>query len=185
MDWPPRPPKETSPCLFFRAGRCPETRETILVAQLELLGVPPLEPNLDPVLESAIDQRPELAVADAEVGAARAGSRLARADRIPDITATGGYKRQSDGFNGAFLGLSVPLPLFDRRGGAVATSEAQIRASEERLELTRRQVQADLRKTIESYRSLRLRSDLLEEDILGGDSRPLGDRPDGVRRWGG
>ena len=87
----------------------------------------------------------------------------------PDITATGGYKRQSDGFNGAFLGLSVPLPLFDRRGGAVATSESQIRASEERLELTRRQVQADLRKAIESYHSLQLRGALLEEDILGGD----------------
>ena len=155
--------------LILPGGEVSGNAETIRVAPLELLGVPPLEPNLDPVLENAIDRRPEVAAADAEMGAARAGSRLARAERIPDITATGGYKRQSDGFNGAFLGLSVPLPLFDRRGGAVATSEAQIRTSEERLELTRRQVQADLRKTIESYRSLRLRGALLEEDILGGD----------------
>ena len=155
--------------LIFPNGEVSGNEETIRVAPLELLGVPPLELDLDRVLESAIDRRPELVAADAEVGAARAGSRLARAERIPDITATGGYKRQSDGFSGAFLGLSVPLPLFDRRGGAVATSEAQIRASEERLELTRRQVQADLRKAIESYRSLRLRSALLEEDILGGD----------------
>ncbi len=101
--------------------------------------------------------------------AASDGWRLGRAVRFPDITATAGYKRQSDGFSGAFLGLSVPVPLFDRRAGAVATSEAQIRASGERLELTRRQVQADLRKAIESYRSLQLRGVLLEEDILGGD----------------
>ena len=155
--------------LIFPDGELFGNVETIQVAPLELLDVPPLESVLDRVQESRIDRRPELAVADAEVEAAKAGSRLARAERIPDITATGGYKQQSDGFRGAFLGISVPVPFFDRRAGAVASSEALILASDERLELTRRQVQADQRKAMESYRSLQLRSSLLEEDLLGSD----------------
>ena len=155
--------------LIFPNGALPGNVETIQVAPLELLGLPPLESVLDRVQESRIDRRPELAAAGAEVEAARAGSRLARAERIPNITATGGFKRQSDGFNGAFLGPSVPVPLFNRRAGAVATSEALILASDERLELTRRQLEADQSKAIESYRSLQLRSALLEEDLLGSD----------------
>jgi len=155
--------------LIFPNAGVFRSEDAIRVIPLELLGVPSLELALDGVLESAIDRRPELGVAEAGVSAARAGGRLARAERIPDITATGGYKRQSDGFSGAFLGLSVPVNLFDRRAGAVQTSEARIRASEERLELARRLVQADLRRAIEAYRSLILRSALLEEDILGGD----------------
>ncbi len=133
------------------------------------LGVSPPEPTLDRVLEGAISRRQEVAAARAEVEAARAGVRLARAERIPDITATGGSKRQSDGFRGLFLGLSIPLSLFDRSAGAVEATEAQVRFAEERLALTSRQVENDVRGAIESYRSLRGRSELLGENLLDED----------------
>jgi cobalt-zinc-cadmium efflux system outer membrane protein len=118
--------------------------------------------------QSALARRPEVAAADAEVLAARANDRVARAVRIPDITATGGYNRQSDGFSGAFLGLSVPLPVFDRRSGEIEAAGTRVRAAEERRELTRRRVGADLRNTIESYRSLRDRSIFLESNRVAG-----------------
>ncbi len=130
------------------------------------LGVSPPDPGLDGVLEGAVSRRQEVAAARAEVEAALAGVRLARAERIPDITAIGGAKRQSDGFQGLFLGLSIPLSLFDRSAGAVEATEARVRSAEERLALTSRQVENDLRGAIESYQSLRGRSELLGENLL-------------------
>ena len=133
------------------------------------LGVLPPEPTLDGVLENAISRRQEVAAARAEVETALARVRFARAERIPDITAIGGAKRQSDGFRGVFLGLSIPLPLFDRSAGAIEATEARVQSAEERLALTSRQVENDLRRAIESYRSLRARSELLGENLLEQD----------------
>ena len=111
------------------------------------------------------ERRSELVAARAELEAARAEARFARADRLPDLTAVGGYKRQSDGLHGAFLGLSISLPLFDRNGGAVAAADARVRAAEERLALTRRQLDNDLLRTADAYRSLLLRANLLLADV--------------------
>lgn len=139
------------------------------VAPSALLGSSPPQPTLDGILERASSRRPELAAAHAEVEAARAAGRLARAERVPDVSGVGGLKRQSDGFNGLFLGLSIPLPLFDRGAGTVETTEARVLSAEERLVLTSRQVENDLRRAIESYQSLRGRSELLGDNLLDED----------------
>ena len=142
----------------------------------ERIGTLPDEPVSDVALEAlqgVVSRRPEVAAADAEVLAAQANDRVARAVRIPDITATGGYKRQSDGFNGAFLGISVPLPVFDQRSGDIEAAGARVRAAEERGVLTRRRIEADLRDAIESYRSLRDRSTFLEDNRLAGSPNIL------------
>ena len=143
--------------------------ESTEVAPGEALGDFPPEPALDDLLEGTVAQRQEIVAARAEVDAALAGVRLARAERIPDITAVGGSKRQSDGFRGVYLGLSVPLSLFDRGAGTVEASSAQLRSAEERLALTSRQVQNDLRSAVESYRSLLGRSQLLGGGLLDED----------------
>ena len=143
--------------------------EGALVTPSGPLGVLPPEPTLDGVLENAISRRQEVAAARAEVETALARVRFARAERIPDITAIGGAKRQYDGFRGVFLGLSIPLPLFDRSAGAIEATEARVQSAEERLALTSRQVENDLSRAIESYRSLRGRSELLGENLLEQD----------------
>ena len=51
----------------------------------------------------------------------------------------------------------------------VEATEAQVRSAEERLVLTSRQVENDLRRTIEVYRSLRGRTEFLGEDSLDED----------------
>ena len=143
--------------------------ESAEVAPEDPLGDSPPEPALDVLLEGAVARRQEIAAARAEVEAAQAGARLARAERVPDITAIGGSKRQSDGFRGIYLGLSVPLSLFDRSAGTVEATEARVRAAEQRLALTSRQVENDLLRAVESYRSLRGRSQLLGESLLDED----------------
>jgi len=144
------------------------------VGPAEGTATSPAEPLLGDALEAlegferAVSGRGEVEAAEAEILAARANDRVARAVRIPDLTASAGYKRQSDGFSGAFLGLSVPIPLFDRRGGEVDAAGVRVRAAEERRMLTRRRVEADLWNALESYRSLKDRSVLLDDNGLGG-----------------
>ena len=116
---------------------------------------------------TAVEGRAELAAARATVDAEVAQARLTRAERIPDVTATAGFKRQSDGRRGAFLGLSLPVPLFDRGTGAVEAATAGLRAAEERLVLTRRQLENDVLRAIESYETFQRRSQLLSEDDMG------------------
>jgi cobalt-zinc-cadmium efflux system outer membrane protein len=130
----------------------------------------PTPPDVDPgvLYGRSIEDRPELTAARAETEAESAQARLARAERIPDVTATAGWKRQSDGLRGAFLGLSVPLPLFDRGGGAVEAADAGLRTAEESLALTRRQLENDRLRARDSYESLRRRAALLPEPDTGG-----------------
>lgn len=119
------------------------------------------------VLESlSVQGRAELAAARAEVEAAEAAARLARAERVPDITATAGFKRQSDDRRGAFLGLSVPLPVFDRNGGAVQAADAGVRAARERLALVRRQLENDVRRAADAYETLLRRAQLLGPGVV-------------------
>lgn len=126
-----------------------------------LVGLPP-GIEFARALELALSRRGEVAAAEAAVESARAAASVARRERIPDVTATGGYKTQSDGLTGAFLGLSLPLPLWDRRGGAVEAAESRIRAAEAHLALTRRQIENDVRRALETYESLARRADLLD-----------------------
>lgn len=136
-------------------------------------SLPPEVPARLLVAASAV-LRAELAAARADVDAAGAQLRLVRAERLPDVTATGGYKRQSDGLDGTFFGLSVPLPLFDRNRGAVEAGDARLRGAQERLALTRRQLDDDLRRAADAYASLRVRAELLIGAAIGEADDLLG-----------
>jgi len=116
------------------------------------------------------ERRLELAGARAEVEAFEARARLARAERVPDLTATGGVKRQSDGLRGGFLGLSLPLPLFDRGGGALDAASAGVVGSGERLERTRSELENDALGAAEAYRAHLQRAELVTEEEDQGAS---------------
>ena len=50
---------------------------------------------------------------------------------------TGGFKQQSDGRSGLFLAVRLPIPVLDRRRGAVDAAQAEVDGSESRLEWLR------------------------------------------------
>lgn len=112
----------------------------------------------------AVARRPEVAATRAAFEEQEARARLARAERIAAPTVTGGFKRQSDGLRGAFIGLSVPVPLFDRNRGAVDAARAGAQGAEHRLALAEREVEADALRAMEAYSALRRRAGLLTED---------------------
>jgi outer membrane protein, heavy metal efflux system len=138
----------------------PTGRDLELAPAEPLTGVPPAI-AAERALELALTRRGEVRAAGAALESARAAASVERRERIPDLTATGGYKTQSDGLTGAFLGLSLPLPLWDRRGGAVEAAEARVAAAEYRLALARRQVENDVRHALDAYASLARRAELV------------------------
>lgn len=82
----------------------------------------PALPSL-PDLASRIDSSPALAKARLEVERRQAMARLEQARRVPDLSLLVGSKREGpDNRRQTILGLSLPLPLFDRNQGAVLAS---------------------------------------------------------------
>lgn len=91
-----------------------------------------------------------VAAARASEDAAEAQLRLARAQRLPDVTVTAGVRRVpiSNGV-AAVLGISVPLPLFN----SGASSVAQASAERDRATALRRAAELDTEQEIEQARA--------------------------------
>ena len=106
--------------------------------------------------------------AEAQRAAASASIRYLSTFTRPDVTLTGGYKRQSDGFDGFFLGVSVPLPTFDRRKGDLEAADAGLRAAVARVDLTRRSIEIDVGRSLAAYTSVSERIDLIRDQLLTG-----------------
>lgn len=119
-------------------------------------------------LRMAIRQRPELRRWQSEVDARTAARRAARREAWPDPSLTAGYKRQSDGFEGVFLGVGIPLPLFDRNRGDAEAASARLQSARTQEALTRREIRNDIRRAHDAYASARRQFQLVGGDLLAG-----------------
>lgn len=122
---------------------------------------------LDAALAAAAG-RAELRAAEAEVEVARAALSLARRERTPDLTLSAGYKEQAGGLAGAVLGLSIPVPLWNRNQGEIAEAEAELEAALARRALSLVRVQGEIRRAWEVHASLRDRVRALGETLGPG-----------------
>lgn len=99
----------------------------------------------DSLVAVALLRRPELVAAERLAAAAHGDARAAGRERIPIPTVTAGWKNESttsgavrlDGF---VAGIALPLPLWDRRGGAVAAARADAGRREAEVAIARRRV---------------------------------------------
>ena len=89
---------------------------------------PPLK-----ALAAALDDAPEVARWNEEVVLGRAAVALAKAERMPTVGVSAGISRfEDDGSYAGTVGLSVPLPLFDRNvDGILAAQHRTTRAEYE------------------------------------------------------
>ena len=119
-------------------------------------------------LQAALQQRPELRRWQSAVEAQQAARRAARREAWPDPSVTAGYKRQSDGFKGAFLGVGIPLSLFDRNRGAAEAEAERLDAARTQQSLARREIRNEVRRAHAAYTSARRQAELLGDDLLRG-----------------
>ena len=139
----------------------------LLLPAEPLSGIASVERSLelDAALAAAAE-RADVRAAAAEVEAARASFSLAQRERVPDLTLSGGYKHQADGFRGAVIGLSLPLPLWNRNQGDIAEAQATLDAAVAREELVRRRAESEIRRAWDVLRSLQERTRALGETLL-------------------
>ena len=109
--------------------------------------VPRLE-RLSPLLA----EMPEVARWNEEVAKAGESLALAKATRIPDVDVSAGISRfEEDGTYAGTVGLSLPLPIFDRNSGGIATARHQASRVEYEQRTARLRAMTDL---VEAYSRL-------------------------------
>lgn len=135
-------------------------------ALLELLGVSDLGTSFDVVeplasggpqqfqplelQKQALQSRPDLMAAQQRLERNRSDVQLQKAEAIPNLTPSFGYKRDF-GVNAAAFGITLPLPLFNRNQGGVARAGAQV--EQQRYEI-QRAVLAVRREVLQAYQGL-------------------------------
>lgn len=82
-------------------------------------------------LVEGVKENPDVGRWKAELAQRNAGVKAEKAARLPDVTIAGGVRRFNDTGDNAFvLGLSLPLPLFDRNQGNVLQSATLVSIAE-------------------------------------------------------
>ena len=100
--------------------------------------------SVDSLVALALTQRGDLRAARLDEATAEAESRVAARSRIPVPVLTAGLKTEQisgvGDLSGFAAGVVIPLPLWDRRGGAVAASTADLQRATAHSELVKRRV---------------------------------------------
>jgi cobalt-zinc-cadmium efflux system outer membrane protein len=129
--------------------------------------------GVDSLVALALVRRPDLRAAVLDAEAAGAESRLSRAERVPTPVLMGGYKHErsaeGESLDGFVAGVSLPLPLWDRRGGAVAASRAVAEQREAEVEAMRRHTVREVQAAFAAHQALGKQLDALR-GALGGEA---------------
>lgn len=128
----------------------------------------PVVPDWD-ALAARLEQSPNLARARIEVDRRRALTGVERSRQIPDITVSVGAMRDEQlGRNQAIVGVSIPLPLFDRNQGNLQEAISRSYKAQDELVVTEVRLKSDLAQLYESLRTARQQAGLYQTDILPG-----------------
>jgi cobalt-zinc-cadmium efflux system outer membrane protein len=111
----------------------------------------------DSLVALALALRRDLDAAALEVEVARAEARRTSSERVPSITLTAGTKSEEvpggDRLSGFVAGVAVPLPIWDRRAGAVTAANADTRRKSAELVAARRRVRREVMEATEAFRA--------------------------------
>ena len=105
--------------------------------------------------------RPDVLAAEADLRASKAQLQLQKATRIPDPTFMMGAEHNPPGggppADTVLVGISLPLPLWNRNGGDISAAQAAVAQSEDALGKIKTQAMADLANAESAYHEARER----------------------------
>lgn len=122
-------------------------------------------PSLDELQLQAETENPEVRALQTEVERADANLRGARASRLPGVDLRVGQLREPD-LRQTTVGLSVQIPLFDRRDGVIGEASSERIRLQGRLEGRRAELRQQLRLAWQSLDIARLRVQALSEGVV-------------------
>jgi outer membrane protein, heavy metal efflux system len=141
-----------------------------------ILREPPA--TTEAALEIALRTRPDLRMARLTEEAAQAGFKLAKAQAVPDIIVSARYGTSQNSFDDTpigFLtdrdklfsvGVSIPLPLFNRNQGAKAEAATTIAQSQRRREFVEAVVRAEVTSALARYQAAQASLATFEQGVI-------------------
>jgi cobalt-zinc-cadmium efflux system outer membrane protein len=126
--------------------------------------------------DAAISKHPTIRAAALRIAEREAAYQLEKARRISDVNVGGGVRQLRDaGETAAVVGVSIPLPVFNRNQG-------NIRAAEERLDRARAEargqeseLRTQLTRSIAEYRGAKTRANDFDARTVAAAEQALGD----------
>jgi cobalt-zinc-cadmium efflux system outer membrane protein len=117
---------------------------------------PPLSGSLAELTRTALAERPDLRAVNESRGAARAGLSAAEREAYPDVTLGVAYTHSSftvsgDNPNTLGLGVSLPLPVFDRNQANVGRARVDIHRADNDVQRLSLQIQREVAEAFGRY----------------------------------
>ena len=139
--------------------------ESLRLAASQDAALPSLAPL--PLLRARLADAAPLRRARSAVAAHSAQAEVERAARIPDLTLSVGSQRADEvGRRQAVLGLSVPLPLFDRNSGRLGAALRRADKAREELAAAGAALAADLEAAATRYEAAKAEATLLRDEVI-------------------
>ena len=120
-------------------------------------------------LAERLSQSPELARWATEIAQRRAAIDLERSQAIPSLTLMGGFRRyETTQANAFIIGLSIPLPIFNRNQGGIQEARDRLSKGEEERRAAEARVTAALSEAYRALSTAYIEATSLEEKVLPG-----------------
>ncbi len=140
---------------------------SLAIPELDLTPTPALDE-----LERRLEDLPQMRRARLQAQREQAQVGVNRAQRMPDLTLIVGSKKDDEiGHSQAVLGLSVPLPLFNRNQGSLQASLARSEKAQVELEAERVRLHQELASTHQRAQLAREQVRTMREEILPAAQR--------------
>lgn len=121
--------------------------------------------QLSELQQSALQSRPDLAAAQQRLERNRRQLELQKAEAIPNVTPSFGYKRDF-GLNTVVFGITLPLPIFNRNQGGVGRATAQIEQQGYEVSRSLLSVRREVQQGYQSLQSQSERLRALEQEYV-------------------
>lgn len=129
------------------------------------LSMRPVQINLESLREAALENRPEIKIAEAQVALGQAGTSLQRSIARGEVTPFVGYRRVGVD-NTVLAGVTVPLPFGNRNQGGIARAEAERQVAETNLRRARNRALAEVESAYRAYETAREQALAYETGVL-------------------
>lgn len=134
----------------------------------------------DSSISAALAKAPLLQRSTADLDWRTAAARLERSRRYPDVSLIVGQKREGvRRERQTIVGVSVPLPIFDRNQGAIREADRRIEKSQAELAFHRQRLAADV-----AQAAIRLNASLDQERVIREEVLPAGQSAFAAARTG-
>jgi len=125
---------------------------------------------LQDLLQIARSKRPDLMAAKREVERAKAAMNLTRRLIVPNPTFQVFYGTETEGPQGESKmlggGVSIPIPLFDRKQGELVTQGAELNRGHHQVVVMSRNIEQEVKKAFQEYEAARQSVEVFEAEVL-------------------